>query len=292
MGEADLDIVRRLLAAGVDVEARDTLQRTALHYAAMHCNKEVVREMLVEHNANMFAGDYGNNTPFDEATSSYSASGKAALIECYGNKLTQEHGELALHAVLEAAEYTFAPFSYSHPRDNPLRIRLPLGKLTLEHFRTLLSTFDAEVFRSRDDGGKLPIHIACRNKVPTQILALISDHCPATLHMADYVGALPIHECCCGAVVDDCRLRFLVEQGGFGTLAARKQDGSLPLHLLCGSTNPLLRIVQYLIQSYPEAAAVRTNAGQYPFMIAASSTASLCVVYKLVRANPELVTLH
>jgi hypothetical protein len=61
-----------------------------------------------------------------------------------------------------------------------------------------------------------------------------------------------------------------VEYGWGGTLAARNQGGAFPLHILCGSTNPSLRTVQYLIQSSSCVVTARTtHDGQYPFMIAA-----------------------
>ena len=209
--------------------------------------------------------------------------------------MTHEHGRLTIHAVLGAAQYSQFEegFGVFHPPLTLLRICLPLGKLTLQHFRTLISTLDPELIRSRDDSGKLPIHIACRNKAPVEVLALIAEQDAATLHLADSTGALPLHECCRGAV-DDSSVRFLVEHGGVGTLAARNQDDALPLHLLCGSTNPSLRTVQYLIQSFPESVAALTKKGQYPFMVAAceSSTASLSVLYVLVRTNPNLVIPH
>jgi hypothetical protein len=46
-----------------------------------------------------------------------------------------------------------------------------------------------------------------------------------------------------------------------------------------------------LIQSFPGSVAAPTNAGHFPFMVAAceTSSASLSVVYELVRANPALV---
>ena len=281
-----------LLAAGVAVQARNVMLRTALHGAAIHCNIDVVRGLIVEHNANMFAVDNGDNTPFDLVPPSpYSAGERHAFfIELYGNKLTQEHGRLALHAVLMAAEYLFIEERNFRPPLNSLRIHLQLGKLTLQHFRTLLSTLDAELIRNRNDSGKLPIHIACRTKAPVEVLALMAEQDVATLQMADDTGALPIHACCFG-LVDDSNVRFLVEHGGVGTLAARNRDGALPLHLLCGSTYPPLRTVQYMIQSFSGSVAAQTNTGQYPFMIAAceSSTASLSVVYELVRTNPDLV---
>ena len=291
-GETDLEIVRRLLAAGVSIEARDTYQRTALDHAARQGNTETMRELIVEHNANMYAMDIIGETPFDAAKHSNSAGGKHAfLIRCYGNKLMQRHDQLALHAILEEAEYSFAEDAEFHPPLSPLRISLLLGNLTLNHLRILLSDLDTEQIRNRDESGKLPIHIACRNNAPVEVLALIVEQDPTTLHMADFTsGALPLHECCCGAV-DDSSVIFLVEQGGVGTLAARNRNGALPLHVLCGSQNPSLRIVQFMIQSFSGSLAARTNAGRYPFMIAAceSSTASLSVVYELVRTNPDLV---
>ena len=125
---------------------------------------------------------------------------------------------------------------------------------------------------------------------------MLVDMDPATLHMADHTGALPLHVLC--ASIDStlpteyARVRYLVEQGGVRTIVARNRQGALPLHVLVGSTNPSLTIVKYLIQSFPEAVTARTtNDGQYPFMIAAgeSSSASLSVVFEIVRANPTLI---
>ena len=184
---------------------------------------------------------------------------------------------------------------------NPLRIRLPLGNLTLQHLRTLLSTLDPELIRNRDDSGKLPIHIACQANAPVEVLSMLTEMDPTTLQIADSSGSLPMHSLFCrDPPTEYASVRYLVEHGGVGTLAARNRNGALPLHVLCGSTNPTLRAVQYLIQSFPGSVALRTNDGQYPFMIAAietatasldvvyAATASLDVVYALVRANPRL----
>ena len=118
---------------------------------------------------------------------------------------------------------------------------------------------------------------------------------PATLHVVDHAGALPLHECCrnfrntAGA---SSALQWLVERGGVGTVVARDRDGALPLHvLLCNAfatSNLLFLAVRYLIQCFPGSLGMRTNAGQYPFMIAAThvSSTSLSLVYEIVRANP------
>jgi hypothetical protein len=110
-------------------------------------------------------------------------------------------------------------------------------------------------------------------------------HDTATLQIADRPAALPLHECCCG-VVDYSSVHFLVKKGDAANLAPRNQDGAMPLHLLCESTNPSLCAVHYLIRSYPEAMVAQTNAGHYPFI----KVASLSLLYELVRTNPGFVT--
>ena len=148
------------------------------------------------------------------------------FLEMYGIKMTQEHGRFALHAILRAANYSFR-----RPR-KPLRIILQLGKLTLNHFRTLLHSLDNDLIRSRGDSGKLPIHIDCETNAPVEVLALLSELNPATLQIADHSGAMPIHECCRGIAVYS-NVRYLVEQGGVGTLAARDREGAVPLPGTC-----------------------------------------------------------
>jgi hypothetical protein len=213
------------------------------------------------------------------------------LLEHYGNKLTQDYGRLALHAFLGPAEISPEDEKF-HPPLSLLRICTKLGKLEFGHFRTLIHALDIELIRNRDDSGMLPIHLACQANAPLEVLSVFVEIDPATLHMADHKGALPIHYLCgSGAPTEYSGVRYLVKRGGVGTLAARNRDGALPLHALCGSTDPPLRTVQYLIQCFPGSVAARAKNGQYPFMVAAcdSSTASLSVVYELVRKNPGLL---
>ena len=76
----DLEIVQRLLAAGVPLEARDMEERTALFHAAISGRIAVVQELMVEHNANMFAADNEGETPFDAAKDSNSADDINAFL--------------------------------------------------------------------------------------------------------------------------------------------------------------------------------------------------------------------
>ena len=283
-------VARIILAAGVDIEARETLRQTALHIAMNYRDIDLVRELILQHNANMCAADKDGNTPFDIACS-WERNGRSAdpILEIYGEKLTQDHDRFALHVHLKAATYSFPREPGFRPPKNPIMIHLPLGKLRLQQLRTLFQYCGTGFIRNRDNSGKLLIHVACQTKAPVEVLAMLAEFDPATLQIADYTGALPLHECCCG-VVDDSSVRYLVEHGGVGTLAARNREGALPLHLLCGSTNLSWRTVHYLIQLLPGSVSMGTNAGIYPFMIAAATnSSSLSVVYNLLRANPGLM---
>ena len=252
---------------------------------------DAVRELILHHNADMFAVDGLLCTPFDVACD-WGWGSRAtviALIEMYGNQMMADHGRLALHEILTAAKYSYPENRPFRSPLNPLRIQLPLGTLAMQHWRTLFQVLDMELIGNRDDEGKLPIHIACRKNAPMEVLSVLVELDPAMLQISDYTGALPLHECCCGSV-DYSSVRYLVEQGGVGTLAARNHQGALPLHSLCGSTNPPWRCVQYLIQSFPGSVLMETNAGEYPFMIAATSdSSSMSVVYELVRVNPDVL---
>jgi hypothetical protein len=198
----------------------------------------------------------------------------------------------SLHVILAAAKYSLDKDDEFHPPRNPLRIRLPLGKLTLQHFRMLLRSLNIESIRNHDDNGKLPIHIACQANAPVEVLSMLVEMDSATLQIADHTGALPIHSLCrsCNRA-EYASVRYLVEQGGVGTLVARNRNGAMTLHILCGSTSPSLQTVQFLVQSFPGSVEAQTNVEQYPFMVAASesSSAFLSIVYELVRTIPGLV---
>ena len=226
-------------------------------------------------------------TPFDLAYASGNVKVLDLLIQMYSHRLSQSNlNRLAIHELLRFAEY-----SYTHGH-----VKIQLGFLDCKHLRTLFLSVDAELFRIRDDLGRLPIHVACQTNAPVEVLAVLVELDPTTLHMADFSGDLPLHVWC--RYYSDTTdyfsaLRYLVERGGgIDTLAASNRDGALPLHVLCGAStiataSLALPVVQYLIQSFRGSVAMSTSKGLYPFMIAANN-ASLSVVYEIVRANPVL----
>lgn len=118
-----------------------------------------------------------------ESTSALSADVVNGLIQLYGSSLTA-----ALHKLLCDGVNVFSVDHLFRPPMNPLRISLWLGKLTLQHFHTLLHALDTDLVRNRDDTGRLPIHMACAMNALVEVVALILELDPTTLQIADYRG--------------------------------------------------------------------------------------------------------
>ena len=156
----NLDIVRRLLTAGVQVEAEaEPGGYIALHNAVCNADLIAIPRELIRHNV-LAVGESGL-TPSDSACNLQKTVIPNFSIEIYRKKVAQVEGGLAVHALLIAARYLLVVDGRFHPPLNPLRIRSQLGKLRFHHFHTLLHSWDIGSIRNRDDHGNLPIHIGC-----------------------------------------------------------------------------------------------------------------------------------
>jgi len=148
----------------------------------------------------------------------------------------------------------------------------------------------AGTLSARDNRGSLPIHLACsRHHAPFEIIQYLGVHSPSTLFVSNNNGALPIHLACqFGASLPI--IKDLVEGNGgtAETLQAPDNNGYLPLHTLCGSNNPSLATVQYLVQTHAAALWTRSFGGDLPVTLACES-ASLNVIYTLIRGDPHVV---
>ena len=67
------------------------------------------------------------------------------LLRAYVEKVTASEGLQAIHSILQAA--TFSYVAAHPPPALSLQVQLPLGKLTLDHFQTLLQLFPANSFQ-------------------------------------------------------------------------------------------------------------------------------------------------
>ena len=122
------------------------------------------------------------------------------------------------------------------------------------------------------------------------MIAQLLSHDPATIHMADGSGSLPIH-IACRQSPSLAKIELLVNKGGVGILSASDGHGALPLHALCESEDPPLEAVQYLLEMYPQSISEpRRSDWLLPIMIACMSGASESVLYVLLKARPEVLS--
>ena len=249
-----LAVVQKLVARGANREATVlggiTGGMTPLHLACMWGHLAVVEE-LVARGADLFVTAANGKTAFDLARGFYRSNVVDYLLRAY---VTVSEDSLAIHAILQSATFLAA----NSPLD-PLQVQLPLGKLTFDHYQTLLQLFPANSFRRQDNDGALPLHIACRVGAPIEILGLLVQKYPAALQTKDNNGELPLHAVCRAGAPSLKSIRYVVEQDPNAVQAANN-DGALPLHLLCGS-RPSVQAVQYLVGLFQGALAMRTNAG-------------------------------
>lgn len=222
------------------------------------------------------------------------------------------HGSLAIHAILRVAVYVNA----TQDKDfriplHPFNVETDVGTVTGGYYRTFLQSFDAEMLAYPDhtDNGALPIHVACAQGVPSEILSILVEMDPATLQISDSTGALPLHTACDrGGRVNLDSLRFLVDRGGPTPLSARDQDGALPLHHLLRAlprrallpSTPLagdepnqcaeLTAVEHLLNAHGGSVSVATNEDELPFVVAAKTGVSVDILYTLLRANPAALS--
>ena len=116
------------------------------------------------------------------------------LLRAYVEKVTAREGLQAIHSILQAATFLHVAAHPGHALS--LQVQLPLGKLRLDHFQTLLQLVPANCFHIRDDHGALPLHIACQVGAPVNIVRPFLQAYAAALQTADNNGDLPLHAAC------------------------------------------------------------------------------------------------
>jgi len=275
-------IARILLVYGADLEAVNEDGWTALHSSCFFARLDVVRELINNHEPNLFARDHLDKTPLDVAYDDNEHEVVDLLLSHYEGDIFHRYARCSLHSVLRAITSC-----------TPSDIHLSIGKLDRARGVTFLKSLldrDPEAIRTRDDQGDLPIHIACSiTDDPVNLIEFLTLQDRATLQIQDRLGRLPIHVY---SLNEDAHslagFKLLLETGGAGTLTARDQTGSLPLHLLCHNQKPWWPAVKLLLESHPGSVSTRNGSGDLPLTLA-SKKASLSVLYELVRANPRVV---
>uniref|UniRef100_A0A7S4J4N8 Ion transport domain-containing protein n=1 Tax=Odontella aurita TaxID=265563 RepID=A0A7S4J4N8_9STRA len=79
-----------------------------------------------------------------------------------------------------------------------------------------------------------PLHLACRNRPPVDVLEMLLNAAPDTVRWVDSFGWLPLHYACANGASDDV-LRLLTEAYPEGTTSVDRR-GRTPLHFALGNT--------------------------------------------------------
>jgi len=237
---------------GANLEARDDSGRTPSHIASYLRPFEVGRE-LINQGANILAKDGFNKTPTETSLCrttwrNQNVDFQNCLLTRCQETVFQHNGRQSVHTILWEATFS-----------DQFVFLGQLGSIKLDRGMTWLVSLCRRkarwAIRSPDlDFGDLPIHIACLQGAPFQLIRVLVDAEPerGTLQSRNKIGRLPIHMACLHESFSEPTLpkvvKMLVETGGIGTLSAQDVNGSLPLHLLCQNKHPSLEMVQILVE--------------------------------------------
>jgi len=264
-----------LLERGVDVEARCNYGDTPLMQWAAKNRLGLVQELTTAGADVTAVHSRHGYTPFDNAWRAFRGNGQVEaaggvihhLLQHYRNIVLGADGRLSLHSILQTATYSYASRESDrsfHPPLQNLRMKLPLGNIWMPHVLALFQMFDINnMIRARDESGSVPLHIACQNGAPVDILRM--------LFYLDEVAS----------AVDGGERLVMPPQ-------IRDHGGALPIHTLL-TTNPSVSAVTIMLQAHPNSASMRTFDARYPLMIACESSASVDVIFELLKAHPDLI---
>jgi len=193
------------------------------------------------------------------------------LLQRYHNQVAGSSGDFSLHTMFKHATYEYANREEArifHPPLDHLRITLPLGKIKIwmNHLDYLLQLLDTNtMIRRRDESGAVPLHHACQNGAPEEVLRML-------FRLDDIAGDTA----------------GLVRGEGCAPPRCRDHQGALPIHALLTS-KPSVGAVNLLLEAHPPSASMRAMNGDYPLIVACESSASVDVIFQLLKAYPDIV---
>jgi ankyrin repeat protein len=277
--ENNLPEVSRLLSVGADVNAKDSTERTPLHWACLFGHVQVFIELL-EHGADIEATTrFAGWTPLHNACFN---GHLAVVIELLGHGADAEaktgNGNTPLH---------YASRNY----------QLAIVKA--------LRAVGADILVV-NDYGELPIHVALRRR-HSEVSKYLLREFYATIHH------FPLHELLKDLTwighpssISAPPLRFALHRNVLGTddaveileylfdrdpalISSRDQDGSLPLHAAC-RRGASFTIVQSLLNLFKASVKSVNSQGDLPLFLACEiPEPSLDTIFLLMKLYPDLV---
>jgi ankyrin repeat protein len=141
---------------------------------------------------------------------------------------------------------------------------------SIDRIRSLV-TACPEAIKAAGSDGWLPLHFACANTAPLQVVGYMVDSWPEAIKMADYDGCLPLHVACANAALLQV-VEYLVDNWP-KAVKMKNSDGLLPLHAVCSSEKASLDLIVFLVNQWPEAVNITDSFGRTPLDYAKMSAA-------------------
>jgi ankyrin repeat protein len=159
-------------------------------------------------------------------------------------------------------------------------------------------TLHVAIARSSDEANRP----SAEDAWSVQLVTTLLDRCPGSIRTKGAGGKLPLHVAVCKDPPSLPVVQLLVQRCP-ESLEVKDEEGKLPLHVAVSKDGMSLPLVQLLVEGRPELLGKADSEGNVAFVLAAekarfrakdttTQTASLDVIYWLVRTNPASVASH
>jgi ankyrin repeat protein len=278
-----LEIVKELVSAGADTDAKDEDGDTPLHLASSEGYLESVRTLVIA-GADIRAVNNDGLLPMDETLPGKESDVLNYLMKEFYASIFDHEGRLPLHAILEDASVD----------GTPLRRGLEEDVLNTDDVLKIIAFLvdqDRESLNARNQDGELPLHVACVTSANPEIIEFLVDYAPGSLFLPRTTdGAYPLHVALeRGASSDTEVIKMLLKRHDPATIMLRNNAGETALHVACRCGVPF-EIVQSLVHHYKASVQAVTPQGDLPlFLVCATVEPSLDVIFLLLKLYPDLV---
>jgi ankyrin repeat protein len=275
--EAQLEVIRYLVEQWPEaVKATLVEGHLPLHLACdVNASLDVVQYLVEKWPESLKKADFDGKTPLDYAKKYAKTPASGPIPEA-----------VAWLQDVAAGRITFAIPSEQHPASTPSMpepgpnntdgttvelLQSIIGKKlrgacsdqpqSMDTIRSLV-TACPDAIKSTTVKGWFPLHFACANAAPLQVVEYLVDNWPEAVKMTDSDGLLPLHVASANAAPLEVVL-YLVGNWPEAVKAATVK-GYLPLHAACFCEEASQDVIEFLVKQWPEAVEVTDGLRRTP----------------------------
>jgi ankyrin repeat protein len=277
-----VEMVKELVSAGADIDAKDDEGWTPLHIAS-HDNLEICKS-LVSAGADLHAVNYHGYFPMDHALCfGGSTDALKYLLQKFYASIFEHEGRLPIHALLEDLSTDGTSLRKALEQD-------VFGTEGVLEIITFLVVQNPESRSARNQDGDLPLHVACATSTPVEIVRFLVEPAPGSLSVPRTTDvALALHVALeRGASSDTEVVKLLLERQDPVIMTLRNNAGETPLRVACRCGAPFA-IVQSLVDQDPSTIVARNNAGETALHVACRCGVPFEIVESLIHHNQASV---